>query len=198
MNKFILAILLLSLISCGESPDTGKKKEVEKQVSIISQDTSGLVISYYYTDSLKVYFEYYKNIELELESRQSSYESQMQSKTRILENYIAQKGKEAQEGLLSENEIMKAQQKAQKMQEDILKYEQSQGVKLQSDFIRRTQEVNNKVESFGRNFSEINGIDLLLAYSSGGQINFINPQMDVTTSFIDFLNAEQAKIEKGL
>ncbi len=198
MKRFIPAVLLLLLISCGEQDQSGKKKEVEKQVNIISQDTSGLVIAFYYTDSLKVYFEYYKNIETEFEKRQSSYQNQMQSKTRKFENYVAKKGKEAEEGLLSENEIMKVQQKAQKMQEEILKYEQTQGVKLQTDMLKRTEEVNNKVESFGRKFSELNGIDILLAYSTGGQINYIDPGMDMTREFINFLNTEQAKLEKDL
>ena len=198
MNKIFIAFLFLSLISCGTDTDSETDTVVEKQVKVISQDTSGLVIAYYYYDSIKVQFEYYKNIESQLTKRQSAYQNQIESKTRKYENYIAKKGKEAQEGLLSENELMLVQQKAQKMNTDIVQYQQTQGVKLEQDMIKQSQEINNKVESFGKKFSELNEIDVLFGYSSGGQINYINSQMDVTKSFIDFLNAEQAKIEKDL
>jgi len=198
MNKIFIAFLFLSLISCGTDTDSETDTVVEKQVKVISQDTSGLVIAYYYYDSIKVQFEYYKNIESQLTKRQSAYQNQIESKTRKYENYIAKKGKEAQEGLLSENEIMQVQQKVQQMEMDIGQYQQTQGVKLEQDMIKQSQEINNKVESFGKKFSELNEIDVLFGYSSGGQINYINSQMDVTKSFIDFLNAEQAKIEKDL
>jgi Skp family chaperone for outer membrane proteins len=198
MNRFFIALLLLSLISCGTNSDNEKKKDVVKQVNVVSKDTSGLVIAYYHYDSIKVQFEYYKNIEAKLAKRQSAYQNQIAAKTRKYENYIAKKGKEAQEGLLSENEIMQVQQKVQQMEAEIGQYQQTQGIKLEQDMIKQSQEINNKVESFGKKFSELNGIDVLFGYSSGGQINYINSQMDVTKTFIEFLNAEQAKIEKDL
>jgi hypothetical protein len=37
-----------------------------------------------------------------------------------------------------------------------------------------------------------------MGYADGGQINYVNPSMDVTTAFIDFLNSEQQKIEEDL
>lgn len=198
MNKFFIAFLLLSLISCGTDTESEKENVVEKQVKVISRDTSGLVIAYYYNDSIKSHFKYYKNVEAQLSSRQTVYQNQIESKTRKYENYIGKKGKEAQEGLLSENEIMQVQQKARKMEAEIVQYQQTQGAKLEVDVLKRLKEINNKVELFGKKFSELNRIDVLFGYSSGGQINYINSQMDVTKSFIDFLNTEQAKLEKDL
>jgi Skp family chaperone for outer membrane proteins len=64
--------------------------------------------------------------------------------------------------------------------------------------MRELTAINNKVKSFGRKFSEANGIDLLLGYADGGQINYVNPSMDVTRSFIEFLNNEQKAIEADL
>ena len=57
MNKIFIAFLFLSLISCGTDTDSETDTVVEKQVKVISQDTSGLVIAYYYYDSIKVQFE---------------------------------------------------------------------------------------------------------------------------------------------
>ena len=57
---------------------------------------------------------------------------------------------------------------------------------------------NKKIEAFGKEFSEKHGIDLLLMHGPGGQINFVNPSMDVTMEFVNFLNEKQAEIEKDL
>jgi hypothetical protein len=35
-------------------------------------------------------------------------------------------------------------------------------------------------------------------HGPGGQINFVNPSMDVTKEFVNFLNEKQAEIEKDL
>jgi hypothetical protein len=35
-------------------------------------------------------------------------------------------------------------------------------------------------------------------HGEGGQINYINQSMDVTTEFVNFLNENQAQIEKEL
>jgi hypothetical protein len=37
-----------------------------------------------------------------------------------------------------------------------------------------------------------------LGYADGGQINYVNPSMDVTSAFIDFLNNQQEAIEADL
>jgi hypothetical protein len=50
----------------------------------------------------------------------------------------------------------------------------------------------------GKKYCEKHQIDLLLMHGAGGQINFINPSMDVTSEFVNFLNENQAQIEKEL
>jgi acetylglutamate kinase len=47
-------------------------------------------------------------------------------------------------------------------------------------------------------YSEKNNIDILLIHGAGGQLNFINEKMNVTSDFIRFLNENQANIEKDL
>ena len=41
-------------------------------------------------------------------------------------------------------------------------------------------------------------IDILLMLCACGQINYINERMDVTSVFVNFLNENQAQIEKEL
>lgn len=168
------------------------------QVNVLEKDTAGLVIAFYFNDSLKEGFTYYKDIDEKVSRKNLSYQNELQSKTQALENFVAKKGAEANQGLLSQNEIAKIQEKAQRMEAELVQYQQREGARLEAEVMRELTAINNKVKSFGRKFSEANGIDLLLGYADGGQINYVNPTMDVTRSFIEFLNNEQKAIEADL
>ncbi|MDG1720281.1 MAG: OmpH family outer membrane protein [Bacteroidia bacterium] len=196
MNKIGFVVLVALMMSCGNSNE--KQKVVEKQVKLVSQDSTGFIIAFYYNDSIKTGFEYYRKAEASLTAKQASFQSQIQSKTQKYQNYVTKKQKDIQAGLLSENEMLKVQQKAGEMEQEIVQYQQREGAKLEGDMLKKLEEINNKLEAFGKMFSEKNGIDILMAYSSGQQINYIQPNMNVSTSFIEFLNSEQKKLEEGL
>jgi hypothetical protein len=155
-------------------------------------------MAFYYNDSIKTGFEYYRKAEASLTAKQASYQSQIQSKTQKYQNYVTKKQKDIQAGLLSENEMMKVQQKAGEMEQEIVQYQQREGAKLEGDMLKKLEEINKKLEAFGKMFSEKHGIDILMGYSSGQQINYIHPKMNVSGSFIDFLNSEQKKLEEDL
>ena len=196
MNKILFFAVGVFMFSCSDSKE--KQKVIEKQVNLVSKDSTDFIIAFYYNDSVQKGFEYYKKIEANLNSRQASYQSQVQSKTQKYQNYVTKKQKDIQAGLLSENEMIKVQQKAAEMEQEIIEYQQREGARLEEDMLNNMQTINNKLEAFGKLFSENHGIDILMGYASGQQINYINPQMDVTAAFIDFLNAEQKKLEEGL
>ena len=64
--------------------------------------------------------------------------------------------------------------------------------------MKSLEEINKKVETWGKKYCELHQIDLLLIQGQGGQINYINKNMDVTKAFINFLNENQKEIEKDL
>jgi outer membrane protein len=93
---------------------------------------------------------------------------------------------------------MQIQQKAQQMEASLMQYQQEEGGKLEKETMEKLEVIGKKIEVFGKQFSEENGIDLLLIHGQGGQINFINSGMDVTKEFTAFLNEKQSEIEKDL
>ena len=196
MNKIAFIFLVSLMVSCGDSNE--KQKVVEKPVNLVSQDSTGFIMAFYYNDSIKTGFEYYRKAEASLTAKQTSYQSQIQSKTQKYQNYVTNKQQDIQAGLLSENEMMKVQQRAGEMEQEIVQYQQREGAKLEGDMMKKLEEINKKLEAFGKMFSEKHGIDILMGYSSGQQINYIHPKMNVSGSFIDFLNSEQKKLEEDL
>ena len=84
------------------------------------------------------------------------------------------------------------------MQNQIMQYQQTEGAKIEEQAMKSLEAVNKKIEAMGKKYCEKHHIDLLLMHGDGGQINFIHPTMDVTIEFVNFLNENQAQIEKEL
>ena len=197
--KNIIYIFFIGLtVSCSNDSQDAPLPAKSEPVGVLAKDTSGLVIAFYFNDSLKEGFTYYKEIDEEVSSKNLTFQNELQRMSKVYENFVTKKGAEAQQGFLSENEMMKVQQKAQQMEADIVQYQQREGAKLEAEVMKKLTAINNKVKSFGKKFSEANGIDLLMGYADGGQINYVNQSMDVTRSFIEYLNKEQKSIEEEL
>lgn len=196
INGFILSFLFLVVLgSCGTEPKK-VKKNTEPKVKI--RDTKGLKIAFYSNDSIKGKFEYYKREDAAVTKKQKAFQSELERRSKEYENYVQRKDQEARSGLLSENEIMQAQQKAQQMQASIMQYQQAQGAKIEEETVKKLEAISKKIEVLGKKYCEMHGIDILLIHGEGGQLNYINPSMDVTTEFINFLNENQEEIEKDL
>jgi acetylglutamate kinase len=84
------------------------------------------------------------------------------------------------------------------MQNQIMQYQQTEGAKIEELAMKSLETVNKKIEALGKKYCEKHQIDILLMHGAGGQINYINDRMDVTTEFVNFLNENQAQIEKEL
>jgi len=187
----------LFLLACSNQPSQEKKEEKNSVPAAVFQDTSGLKIAFYQLDSLRSQFNYYKKQDEVVSQRQLAFQREVQNRTAAYEKYLLQKDSEAKKGLLSENDMIAVQQKAQKMQEDIMKYQQTEGAKIQEDMARKLELIDKKIEGIGKKYSEKHKIDILIAHSKGGQFTFINPSMDVTKEFMNFLNENQDQFGKN-
>ena len=195
--KKIISLLVIPtaiLFSCGS------KEEVKKDSTpkVQARDMNGLVIAYYSNDSIKENFEYYKREDAAVTKKQKAFQAEVQRRTTEYQNFLQRKDQEARGGLLSQNEIAQAQQKAQQMEASIMQYQQTEGARLEEETLKKLEDISKKIEALGKKYCEKHKIDILLIHGEGGQLNYINPSMDVTTEFINFLNENQNQIEKDL
>lgn len=196
MKLFFASCLGFLLISCNDA----KKKDsaVDKSPTVITRYDKSLVIAYYHQDSLKERFDYYKKEDQVITRKQKLFEAEMKRRGKELEDYVRRNDEKARNGLLSQNEIMQIQQKAQSMEQELMQYQQAQAAKIEEESVKKLEAITKKIETLGKMYSEKNNIDILLIHGAGGQLNFINEKMNVTSDFIRFLNENQANIEKDL
>jgi Skp family chaperone for outer membrane proteins len=195
MKKLILSVILLQVVVACGNKEENKKNSTPK---IESRNPKGLMIAYYNNDSIKNGFEYYKKEDALVTKKQKAFQSELQRRSNEYESFIQRKDQEARNGLLSENEIMLAQQKAQQMQASIMQYQQTEGAKIEEETVKKLEVINKKIEALGKKYCELHNIDILFLHGQGGQLNYIHPSMDVTKEFINFLNENQNQIEKDL
>ena len=197
MRKLVsFGILSVILVSCGAKEEEVKVENTTPKVVV--RDMQGLKIAYYHSDSIKKYFEYFKQEEAIVTSKQQSFQKEIERKTKDYEAFITRNNQKLQGGLLSENEQIKIQQQAQTMEAELMQYQQTQGAKLEEETIKKLETISKKIETWGKKFCEENKIDIMLIQGPGGQINYINTSMDVTKEFTAYLNQHQKEIEKDI
>jgi Skp family chaperone for outer membrane proteins len=194
--KNYITLMSISLIVFACANDD--KKKINSKPTIEARDLNGFKIAYYNNDSIKEYFDYYKREDSLVTRKQKIFQAEIDKRTSELQNYVQRKDQEARSGLLSQNEIGMAQQKAQQMESNIMQYQQTEGAKLEAETVKKLEDISNKIEVLGKKYCEIHKIDILLMHGKGGQLNYISKTMDVTKEFIQFLNENQDKIEKDL
>lgn len=198
MIKSYIPIMGLALVLMACDSNDEKQKAINNKPTVITKYKNELVIAYYNNDSLKTNFDYYKKEDKAVIQKQKTFEAELKRRSKELEDYIKRNDEKARSGLLSQNEIMQIQQKAQGMEQQLVQYQQSQGAKIEEESVKKLEVIAKKIEILGKKYSELNGIDILFIHGAGGQLNYISSKMDVTNDFIDFLNKNQADIEKDM
>lgn len=196
MKKLFVLPVLLLVFACSNEPK--KKDDSANKPTVITRYEKSLVIAFYHQDSLKERFDYYKREDQAVTRKQKAFESELKRRSKELEDYIRRNDEKARSGLLSQNEIAQIQQKAQTMEQELMQYQQNQAAKIEEESVKKLEAITKKIETLGKMYCEKNGIDILLIQGVGGQLNFINEKMNVTSDFIRFLNENQASIEKDL
>jgi outer membrane protein len=196
MKKLFILPVLLLVLACSNEPK--KKDDSANKPTVITRYEKSLVIAFYHQDSLKERFDYYKREDQAVTRKQKAFESELKRRSKELEDYIRRNDEKARSGLLSQNEIAQIQQKAQTMEQELMQYQQNQAAKIEEESVKKLEAITKKIETLGKMYCEKNGIDILLIQGVGGQLNFINEKMNVTSDFIRFLNENQASIEKDL
>jgi outer membrane protein len=194
--KSLAYIILLApflMISC-----TSKKPKESSVPKVVAHDSKGLTIVYYSNDSIKSNFLYYKEQDAIVTKKQQVFQAELERRTNELKGYIQRNSEKERSGLLSQNEVVQIQQKAQQMEQAVMQYQQVEGAKLEEETMKKLEEISKKIEALGKKYCELHHIDLMMIHGEGGQINYINPSMDVTKEFINFLNENQKSIEKDI
>jgi Skp family chaperone for outer membrane proteins len=193
---FFFSFLAVTIFSCSDKKSKDKSENKASNVPVVRTD--GLKIAYYVQDSLMTGFLYYKEMDSVMKIKQTAFQAELSKKEKSLRDYITINDDKARSGQLSAFEIQNIQQEAQRREQSLYQYQQNEGGKLEQETLDLLEAIGKKIEAAAEKFSLENSIDILLIYGKGGQINYVNPSMNVTSDFINYLNEYQSEIEKNI
>jgi len=198
MKGIITSVFVASLLLITACSDK-KEGEVESTTpKVETKNVGDLKIAFYDQDSLKVYFDYYREQDSIVTKKQLGFQNEVQRRTTELQNYLVKNDERARSGLLSQNEILQIQQVAQQKEASLMQYQQTEGAKLEEETYNKLEAIGNKIELFAKKYCEENGIDILMIYAKGSQFNYINSSMDVTKEFTTYLNDQQKSLAEDI
>ena len=190
-------ILGLTTFACSDKKEEPKTQE-EKAPVVPVVSSKGLKIAFYYSDSLKEGFTYYKNEDTRITKKGEAFQNEMIAKQRVLEQKAQNYERYMREGTMTGADLQNLENEIMRMREQMMNQQQTRGAQLEKETNEALTVLSKKIEVAGKKYCEKYGIDVLLIHGQGGQINFINDKMNVTRSFIDFLNHEQEAMDKDL
>lgn len=198
MKKIVALIIVSTFVffGCGEKKK-GDKTAAEP-VKVEQKNIGSLKIAFYNQDTLKNQFKFYKEQDVAMQKKQLAFQKEVERMSKEYQDFLSSYDTQAKQGLLSQVQIQGIQQKAAEKEQRIMKYQQENGDRLERETIERLDVIGKKLEAYSRQFSEENNIDILLTHAKGGQIAYITSGMDVTASFIEFLNQHEDEINKDL
>ena len=106
MKGIITSVFVASLLLITACSDK-KEGEVESTTpKVETKNVGDLKIAFYDQDSLKVYFDYYREQDSIVTKKQLGFQNEVQRRTTELQNYLVKNDERARSGLLSQNEIL--------------------------------------------------------------------------------------------
>lgn len=196
MKKYLFVGISIAILSaCGNDKKNEDKQDTKSKVE--SRNAEGLTIAYYDQDSVAKYFDYFKEQDSIISKKQLGFQQAVNVKQKAIEDYIRIQEDNMKRGLLSQNDINSVQQNIQSRQEQLYKFQESEGARIENERMQMMEALSNKMKLFSSDFCNENKIDILLIYAPGGQINFITPEMDVTKEFTAYLNQRQNDLISG-
>lgn len=196
MKKWMLAaltglLMTAVLTNCSEDKKEDKKVEAPEVPTV---DPKGLKIAFYDSDSLNEGFEYLKEQDSILKIKQVKFEKELQARQGTIQRKYQDLESKQRDMILSGAEIQKKQVELERLSQSLQNYQQNEGGKLQQEAMEMQEVLQNKVNEYAKRYCEKYKLDMLIMHAKGGQFTYITPKMNVTKSFIEFVNAEQAKL----
>lgn len=203
MRKFFLFIAItagaaFTMTSCNGDSSDNSANESDKKVKVskrqMGDDSTGVAIAYYIQDSISKNFNFYREVDSMLKSKEMSFQKELESRIRSYKAYEADIQRRMNNNEITGYQLEDIQKTAAQKQQSISRFEQQRGAELQQESFEYQTALMNKISEAGKEFSQNNDIDILFFYQKGGQITYIANAFDVTKEFVAYLNKREDEL----
>ena len=201
MKKFSILYIVIIVAVAGSyilhftNREEKQLEAVAKSKAIIS--AARTKVAYISTDSLYTYYNFYLDASRKFRTKQQKVQNQLQSRIQKLESESISYQKRAEAGLMSENDIKKAQTDMAKKQQELQVYQQTVSSGLMEEEKALADEMLAKITRYLEVYNNSQQYDIILNYAPGNAFWYVGKGLDITQEVIDGLNEEYAKELEG-
>jgi outer membrane protein len=183
-NQVIQAALGLAVLVLFYLQFSGKsvKSSSDKSIAV---PTGNYKVAYFEGDSLQSQFEYYKEVQLQLQTKANENQRQIGQMRTILSNKYQELQKLSQ--MLSQAEMAAKQQEFLQQEKAFQGKEKMLADEFQEEQIKKLQDVKKKIEDFLKTYNQEKGYALILN-NYPDLIYYKDPAYDITADLVAGLN----------
>lgn len=197
--KKIVFFGAMAILAVACTDKNGSKKGNDTAVKPVvshKMEAGELKIAYYVLDSLATSFEVYKREQEAIEKEGQGLSNQMQS----LQNQYQQEYAKYENGMKSQsltpNQAANFEQRLGSLQQRMAEFQNTKLAAFNEKQMKATETINNKIIKYAQEFGQANSLSLFLAAGSQSNISYANTGLDLTKEFIEYMNAEEKKLEE--
>lgn len=145
-------------------------------------------IAFVYTDSVINKFEFFIKRSAEITEKGKKFEGDLQSRAKGFEQEVANFQQTA--STMTMNQARAKEEELVKKEQNLVSYRDNIMKELSSDESTLYSEVYDQVQKFMKSYANENKLDIVLSYTRGGGVWYVNDAIDVTSSVIERLNKQ--------
>lgn len=181
--SLILIAVLFSLHFSGKQKPGAASSEITT-----SADGESFAIAYVDIDTLFFKYKYYDDKNKEFRSKKDQAQKQLETRGQRLESEMMGYQRRAQAGLMSQNDIKKAEEELMRKQQEFQAYTQSLSAGLMEEENAIQKELYDAIYNYLQEYNKDKGFKVILNYTKGGGIWLADEALDITEDVVNGLN----------
>ncbi|MEX6686866.1 OmpH family outer membrane protein [Danxiaibacter flavus] len=191
MNRFLIGLNVVLLIAVGVLfylHFDGKGKSSQTVPAVKGPESATFKIAYFELDSLQNRYEYYKEVRDNLAAKSEQNARDLRAKQ---DAYMKKVKEYQQKGpTMSQTEQSQYEQTLYQMQNDLRAEQEEKQQQLNTEGMRKLQDVKLKIQDFLKGFCQEKGYSYVFAASEEDNLYFKDSTRNITDSVIFYLNAQ--------
>ncbi len=201
MNKIVSKIaqagaglaFMATVVACNSTDS----KTANTATSTSAKENKKVTHEFVYvnSDSLLSKYDYFKEMNVRLESKSKKAEADLKDKGTAFQREVAAYQKDA--NTMSADQRQKTEERLARKQQELQGFQQNAGAALQSEQATESEKLYDKVADYLKGYAKEKGYKMVLTYSKANPtILFADESLDVTTEVIKGLNEGYKKDKK--
>jgi outer membrane protein len=195
----IQAVLAVAVIGLYILYFTGKHNSSSSSTS--SSDSTSVAksgaIAFVEIDSVMANYNMAKDMLKEIESKGKQYDTELNSKTKSLQQNYQDLQYKAQRGLEVRSKLEQMGQQLQADEQNLYKLRDSYGAQLQEENAVMLRKSLNSIMEYIKEYNKSKGYTFVLGNTFDGKILYADPSVDITKEIIKGINEKYDASKKG-